>query len=168
MLKLIPTWPIAVGALAIGLGAGAYADHKVMQGRIDKLVIAHTEELRKREVQRAKDEVAAREEERRLVARAGEIEQEKENAIASIRAAHADELIRVQNRPARKPAGTGGVPAPGPACQGSTGAELSREDAGFLIGFAARADEHRAALSACYSAYDSIGRPNGTSSTSKP
>lgn len=159
MFKLIPTWPIVAAGIVFSFGLGAYADHKVMQGRIDKTTIAHAEELRVREVQRVKDEVAAREEERRLAARAGEIEQEKENAIASIRAAHADELNRVQNRPARKPAAPSGMPAPGSACQGSTGAELSREDGGFLAGEAARANELRAALSACYQVYDSAAAP---------
>jgi hypothetical protein len=167
MFKLIPTWPFVVGALVIGLGTGAYADHKVMQGRIDKITIAHAETLRVREVQRVKDEVAAREEERRLVRQAGQIEQEKTNEIATIRAAHANELGRLQNRATRKPTPAGAMPGPAPACQGSTGAELSREDATFLIGEAARADEHRAALSACYRAYDSVAFPNGTADTSK-
>lgn len=167
MFNLIPTWPFAAGALVIGLGVGAYADHKVMQGRIDKMVIAHSETLRVREAQRAKDEVAAREEERRLVLRAGQIEQEKTNEIATIRAAYSDELGRLQQRANRKPTPAGAVPGPAPACQGSTGAELSREDASFLIGEAARADEQRAALSACYQAYDAVGSPNGISSTSK-
>lgn len=157
--KLIPTWPFVVGALVVGLGAGAYADHKIMQGRIDKMTIAHAEELRVREVQRVKDEVAAREEERRLTVTIGKIQQGQVNEIATIRAAHADELNRVQQRANRKPTPTGATPAPVANCQGSTGAELSREDAIFLIGEAARADEQRAALSACYSAYDVVAIP---------
>lgn len=156
MLNLIPKWPFVAGALVLGLGAGAYADHKVMQGRIDKMVIAHAETLRVREVQRVKDEVAAREEERRLVLRAGEIEQRKTDEIATIRSAHADDLSRLQQRANRKPTPASGLPSASPACQGSTGAELSREDAAFLVGEAARADEHRAALNACYQAYDSM------------
>lgn len=157
--KIIPTWPIAVGALVIGLGAGAYADHKVMQGRIDKMAIAHAEGLRVREVKRGEDERAARNKERALSVRIGEIEQGKINEIATIRAAYSDELGRLQQRANRKPTGTGPAPAPVTACQGSTGAELSREDAIFLAGEAARADEQRAALSACYQAYDSVAVP---------
>lgn len=156
MLNVIPTWPFVVGALVIGLGAGAYADHKVMQGRIDKMVIAHTETLRVREVKRADDERAAREREQGWLLRVNESEQRRINETDTIRTAYAVELNRVQNRASRKPTGTGAMPDPTPACQGSTGAELSREDATFLIGEAARADEQRAALSACYRAYDAV------------
>lgn len=41
-------------------------------------------------------------------------------------------------------------------CQGATGAELSRPDAEFLVGEAARADELRAALDACYTVLDGL------------
>lgn len=41
-------------------------------------------------------------------------------------------------------------------CKGSTGAELSGRDSEFLIRQAARADEQREALKACYAAYDKI------------
>lgn len=41
-------------------------------------------------------------------------------------------------------------------CKGATGAELSRPDAGFLAGEAARAERQRNALEACYSQYDSL------------
>jgi len=46
-----------------------------------------------------------------------------------------------------------------PACTGATGAELSRSDAGFLVGEAARADEIRAGLAACYAVIDSTVQP---------
>jgi len=56
----------------------------------------------------------------------------------------ADALERLRQRPARR------VPDPAvTTCNGSTGAELSAEDAGFLEREAARADELRAALDAC-------------------
>ena len=42
-------------------------------------------------------------------------------------------------------------------CTGATGAELSRSDAEFLVGEAARADEIRAGLAACYAVIDSTG-----------
>lgn len=157
-MSILPTWPIAALALAVGVAGGAVSTRAVYVAKIEKLNAQHSEELRVREVQRAKDEVAAREEERRLVLRAGQIEQDKTNEIATIRAAHARQLGSLQNRPDRKPASPGAVPGTAPACAGSTGAELSRPDAGFLAGEAARADELRAALSACYSAYDSVGR----------
>lgn len=157
-MSIIPTWPFVAGALVIGLAGGAYVDHKVMQGRIDKIQIAHTEQLRAREVQRAKDEVAARETERQLALRAGQIEQEKTDEIARVRT-DADALIaRLRKQAASKPTGTGGVPtacatgedAAGPAVPVGTGEDL--------VALAQRADEVRAALGACYQAYDSVGR----------
>lgn len=156
-MKLIPTWPIAAVCLALGVAAGAVSTRLVYVARIDKITAAHTETLRQREAQRVRDEVAARNEERRLVLRAGEIEQVKNDEIATVRGALAAANARVQNRPDRQPARAGNVPGTTPACQGSTGAELSRQDASFLVGEAARGDELRAALSACYRAYDSIG-----------
>lgn len=47
------------------------------------------------------------------------------------------------------------VPAT-PECKGATGYQLSRPDAEFLTREAARADEFRAALQACYAETDSI------------
>jgi uncharacterized protein HemX len=41
-------------------------------------------------------------------------------------------------------------------CKGTTGAELSREDAEFLAGEAARADKLRSALNACYQQYEAM------------
>lgn len=156
-MRLLPSWPLEALTLAIGLGIGAYVDHAIMQSRIDKLTVAHAEELRVREVQRSKDEVAAREKERLSAVRVGQIEQDKTNEIARIRVSYSADIARLQNRADRKPATAGGVPAPVPACAGSTGAELSRPDAVFLSGIAARADELRAGLSACYQAYDTVG-----------
>lgn len=157
-MKLIPTWPIAAICLAVGVAGGAVSTRLVYVAKIDKLTAAHTETLRQREAQRVRDEVAARNEERRLVLRANEIEQVKNDEIATVRGALATANARVQNRPDRQPTPASGVPSATAACQGTTGAELSRPDAEFLNGEAARADELRAALSACYGAYDSIGR----------
>lgn len=42
------------------------------------------------------------------------------------------------------------------ACAGADGRELSREDAGFLAREAARAEEQRAALEACYRFVDAV------------
>ena len=43
-----------------------------------------------------------------------------------------------------------------PGCTGATGAELSRQDSEFLIWEAARADEIRAGLAACYAVIDGV------------
>ena len=46
--------------------------------------------------------------------------------------------------------------APRANCAGATGAELSRSDAEFLVGEAARADTIRAGLTACYQVMDGL------------
>ena len=132
--KLIPTWPFVVGALVLGLGAGAYGDHKVMQGRIDKMTIAHAEELRVREVQRAKDEVAAREEERRLTVAINNIQQGQVNEIAKIRGDYERTISGLQQRANRKPTPASGTPAPVANCQGSTGPSYQERMQSFLSG----------------------------------
>lgn len=157
-MNLLPTWPIAAFGLALGLGIGVYADHKVMQGRIDKMTVAHTEELRVREVQRAKDEVAARENERVLTVKAGQIEQEKTDAINRVRS-DADGLIaRLRNQAASKPANPSRLPATGSDCQVATGPTIPERTGTDLVALAERADQLRAGLSACYQAYDSVAR----------
>lgn len=82
--------------------------------------------------------------------------QERHNAeVAKLNQAHADKvrsvnrrladaLERLRNRPERMPESARS------ACEGGTGAELSGQDAGFLEREAARADQLRADLEACY------------------
>jgi len=154
-MKIIPTWPIAALCLAVGVAAGGVSTRYVYVHKIDKIQAQYNEELRQREVQRVKDEVAARQEEQRLSARAGQIEQEKANEIARIRSDSAAAIARLQNRSAR-PSSTGSVSSPTTNCQGATGAELYREDAAVALGIARDADEQREALRACYAAYDSL------------
>ncbi len=61
------------------------------------------------------------------------------------------DLASLRNRPER----SSNLPATtGPACTGVTGSELSRPDAEFLVGEAARADTIRAGLIACYQVID--------------
>lgn len=62
------------------------------------------------------------------------------------------ELDELRKRPARS-----SLPADSRAqCQGSTGAELSREDGEFLTGEATRGDNLRAGLRACYEYVDRV------------
>lgn len=166
-MKLIPTWPIAVGCLVIGVVAGAGADHLWMNSEVTSakkdytdLVGQNQREAISRNARRALEEASARSREQELAARAGQIEQEKENEISRIRTDYDSAIARLQHRPDRKPAAASSVPGATPACQGATGVELSRADAGFLVGEAARADEQREALRACYAAYDSVLRAN--------
>jgi len=87
----------------------------------------------------------------------------QEKANAAIRKQAADQaaintrlradLAGLRNRPER----SGDLSAVSrPGCTGATGAELSRSDAEFLVGEAARADEIRAGLAACYAVIDGV------------
>ena len=126
-------WIILAVVLAfLGAGVGGYT-----KGRTDA---------------NAKWSAVAAEKEREARTREQQL-QEQTNAITNqyqsekdaISANLANALERLRQRPKRLPE------AARTACQGGTGAELSNTDAGFLEREAARADELRAALSACQS-----------------
>lgn len=157
-MSLIPTWPIAAGALVVGLTAGAALDHTIMSAKIARIEKAAADVDRQRAEIRAADERAERTKEQTWAERVGQVEQEKTNAIAQVQAAGAAALNseRMRQRAERRPAPSGAVGQSAPTCQGTTGAELSRPDAEFLIGEATRADVQREALGACYKAYDSL------------
>lgn len=76
--------------------------------------------------------------------------QRQADEVRAINARLADAIERLRQRPARMP-----EPAR-EACKGTTGAELSGDDAGFLVREAARADELREALRACYGWIDTV------------
>jgi len=63
-------------------------------------------------------------------------------------------LDSLRSRPWRSSSDVPGTP--GPACPCGTGASLCREDGEFLAREAARADEIRAGLVACYEVMDSV------------
>ena len=154
-MSILPTWPMALGALVIGLAAGAGIDHTIMAGRIDKMKTAQSEVLRQREVVRAKDEAKARQTEQEMAESFGRQLQVKENEKDRIAGQRDAANASLQDRPNRQPARTGPAAANAPDCKGATGAELSRQDGEFLAGEAARANTIRAALSQCYAQYDS-------------
>lgn len=91
----------------------------------------------------------ARRQEQLLQAKADTELVEKNAEIKTIRTELDRALDELRKRPSRVPVSN----APG-AAKGATGAELSREDAGFLTREAARADALRAELSYCYRMYD--------------
>ena len=72
----------------------------------------------------------------------------KDEAIQNIHARLDDALGKLRERPAR-PA-NGPVPAPPGNCPSTTGAQLLRDDAEFLVRLAARADTIAAERDACY------------------
>lgn len=155
-MSILPTWPIAAGALVIGLAAGAFIDHRIMQGRIDKITIAHAEELRVREVKRADDERAARTREQLLASQIGLIEQDKQNAINQASTTANALIERLRKQAAIKPSNPSGMPQAAPACETTAGSVVSESTGVNLVALAERADQQRAALGACYQAYDSL------------
>ena len=72
---------------------------------------------------------------------------------AAINARLRADLASLRNRPERA---TNVSAVSGNRCAGASGAELSRPDAEFLSWEAARADEQRAGLAACYQVMDSL------------
>lgn len=155
-MSILPTWPIAAGALVIGLAVGAFIDHRIMQGRIDKITIAHTEELRVREVKRADDERAERSKEQAWNFKLNEVEQRRIDEVDKVRGA-ADALAeRMRKQANSKSSNASGVRPTCPTSEGSTGADVPIRIGDDLVRLAQRADEQREALKACYSSYDSI------------
>lgn len=124
----------AVWLVGLALLAGAYAGGRWHQWQEDEqdLVAAKleaTEKAREREAQWQSDvEVLT------------DVQQTEIRRVAAARDAAVREL---RNRPDRLPE------ASTAACDGATGAQLSRPDAAFLVGEAARADQLRADLAAC-------------------
>jgi len=157
-MSLIPTWPFVVGGLLLGAAGGAALDHTIMSAKIARIEKASADVERQRAEIYAADQRDNRTKEQKMAERVGQAEQEKINAQAQARAAGAASLNseRMRQRAERRISPAGGVPEAAATCAGSTGAELSRPDATFLIGIAQRADEQRAALAACYGAYDSL------------
>lgn len=164
-MSILPTWPIAAGALVIGLAVGAGADRLWMAPKVAKitkdytdLVAANKESARLAQVKRSEDERSARDKEQAQAKAIGKIEQDKQNAINTVRS-DADAIIaRLRKQAASKPANPSGMPQAAPACETTVGRELSDSSREAVVSLAERADQQRAALGACYQAYDSFSK----------
>ena len=98
------------------------------------------------------EEIAnAREKEHQLQDATDQIRKDKDAQIDAINNQLANALIELRNRPSR----ANKVSSNG---QNGTGATLFAEDAIFLRREAARADEIRTGLDACYKQYDAISK----------
>jgi hypothetical protein len=94
-----------------------------------------------------------------LVATVHTLTQEQQHAMVRVADEYRGLVNWVQTRPSRRDPAAGpdsAGAAAGAPVSGATGAELSREDAEFLAGEAARADAIRGALTACYTQYDAV------------
>ncbi|WP_396190087.1 hypothetical protein [Flavobacterium sp.] len=139
----INPWAIlGVLATAIGILAGGY-----WWGDSDR----NTWWLAKTETDKRKAVEEALQTERIQQGKVNEALRQQADSQAAINNRLSADLASLRNRPER----FGNLSAAAKAaCTGVTGAELSRQDSEFLVGEAARADEIRAGLVACYQVID--------------
>lgn len=100
------------------------------------------------EHQQAKQEKVIRDKEHQYQADADQIRKDKDAQIRDINSKLVDAVSELRKRPSRAAEASNG--------QGCDGARLYAEDSEFLVREAARADEIRVALQACYKQYDSL------------
>ena len=98
--------------------------------------------------QQTKQEKVVREKEHQYQAEADKIRKDKDAQINAINSQLVDAISQLRKRPSRAEQTAAG--------QSGTGASLSAEDAEFLIREAARADQIRTGLDACYRQYESL------------
>lgn len=121
-------------ASVVLLGVGYRHGIKTKQGEWDASIVA--------------SEAKAKAQQERFNAALTANNQAHADDVRRINGRLSDALERLRKRPERMPDQARA------ACEGATGSELSRPDAGFLEREAARADELRSALTACYSWVD--------------
>jgi hypothetical protein len=98
--------------------------------------------------QQSKQEKVIRDKEHQYQSDADRIRKEKDAQIRNINSQLVDAISELRKRPGRATEATNG--------QGCNGTRLYAEDSEFLVREAARADEIRVALQACYQQYESI------------
>jgi len=129
-----PLLYVKLGVIAFALLGSAYLGYSFEHSRFVAFKAAITEETRQIEQQHQ--------------AQADEIRKVKDAQIRDINSKLADAISELRKRPSRtENAGNG---------QNCNGTRLYAEDAEFLVREAARADEIRVALQACYRQYDAL------------
>jgi hypothetical protein len=98
--------------------------------------------------QQASQEKAIRDKEHQYQADADKIRKEKDAQINAINSQLVDAISQLRKRPSRTAETSNG--------QSCNGTSLYAEDSEFLVREAARADQIRVALQACYNQYDSL------------
>ena len=127
---------IRLGVSAIALLISAYLGYSFEHSRFVAFKASIVEETRKKEVEH---QVAT-----------DEIRKVKDAQIRGINSKLVDAISELRKRPSRtESAGNG---------QNCNGTRLYAEDAEFLVREAARADELRAGLEACYAQYDAVSK----------
>jgi hypothetical protein len=100
--------------------------------------------------QQSKAEKTIRDKEHQYQADADQIRKDKDAQIKVINNQLVDAISELRKRPSRTESTSNG--------QGCNGASLFAEDAEFLIREAARADQIRVGLEACYKQYDAVSK----------
>ena len=98
--------------------------------------------------EQAAQEKVIRDKEHQYQADADKIRTEKDAQIKAINSQLVDAISELRKRPSRTSEASVG--------QGCNGASLYAEDSEFLVREAARADEMRVSLAACYKQYESL------------
>jgi hypothetical protein len=155
---LVNRWVLGSLAAVLLFGGvywkGRQAGKEVVQDEWDKAKLVQ-------EQARIEWERKVRKTEKELQAKLDTVVKEKQHELQILKRNHADIVASLRNRNSR-PADFK-LPSTSRNAESSgncSGAELFREDAEFLIGEAARADEIRTELEACYVMYDSIKKAN--------
>jgi hypothetical protein len=151
-------WFLLGAALAVAIAgsAGLYKGRDLGMAEVQH---QWDKERAAQEAEYAAAQAAAREKEQALQASADQLRQEKDREIRNLNARAVALSNSLRDRPTRPSpesspvSSTASVGCPVPVC---TGTGLSKEDAGFLAGEAARGDELRALLKQCYSQYETL------------
>lgn len=147
-------------AIAAAGGAGLWKGHDLGMAEVQQ---QWDQERLKQEADHIAALNEAREKEQALQANADQLRQEKDREIKNLNARATALSNSLRERPSRPTAEASPVPSTASAgCPVTTctGAGLSREDAEFLAGEAARGDELRALLKQCHAQYESLRKGN--------
>lgn len=145
----IPRLGMVVLVLSMGFVGGWVVNGWRLEARIASLKASYAEDI-------ATHIEAARKADKARLEASERIRREKDAKIKDLNSRLSSALSELQQRQARKDSG----PNDSTACSGATGANLSKEDAEFLVREAARADAVVENLNYCIAQYRSIQRPN--------
>ena len=127
---------VKIAVVVLALSGAFYTGYRFEANRFEAYKVAQQAAIQKKE--------------RESQAAADKIEKEKNAQIQAINNQLVDAISELRKRPSRSQSASNG--------QSGTGATLFAEDAEFLIREAARADQIRAGLQACYAQYDAIAK----------
>jgi len=127
---------VKIGLVALALFVAGYTGYSIEASRFERYKAEQIAETQKAEELHQ--------------AAADQIRKDKDAQIASINNQLLDAVSQLRSRPNRAQSAANG--------QDGTGRSLSAEDAEFLIREAARADQLRTSLQACYAQYDSLSK----------